>query len=716
MTTRRRLRTLAGLVVLLAALVAVLPTLDDAAAGRTHRAPVLLVGPEVVVGPLADDVDALPGAPFDAAPADDRAEAERALAAGEVVAVVLVRLRSTEDTLLLPRLRTTELDRALVREVRAAEERRGRTVAVERAGPVRDAPAYAALGLLTAAAAFGLVLVVSLVWGPFARTLPRGLLRLVAVGALAAAAAVLAPLLPGVPGGAAVEVAAALALGVLAAGLLTLALEALLGLAGLLLAAAALLVVPAPLLVADDPLLLPGPWAEVVRWTTAGATGDGVRAGAGVGVADAGPALWFLGAVAATGLLVLALTRFDGVRHSPAAPPAAGGPADDVPTTARWRLQLVAVLATLAAGAVLTLTLLPGADDAAAYPSLASATTCEPTGPVRTVADLNRITELRGSPQFRGGDVGAQAELQDGRSVWLFGDTLRGTGGEQRFVRNSMLVVEPGCLQVVVPAGGGAVIPDRDREVGYWPMSVVATPRPGYDLVTVTAQRVRSTDRDDAFGFENLGPAVALFVVPAGGTPQLVDRVDVGPDSPDPTRPMWGAATALGDGWLHLYGTARPDTAAPTGFSLRVARVRPVDVLEPDRWRYWDGTAWVADPAAAAELVPAEGGTSQTLTVFERDGTWHAFSKRGEFLGSDLVFWTAPGPTGPFTAQPPVAALPSDSTTGALRYMPLAHPDLIPRPGSVVVSYSRNRTDVGQVLDDPLLYRPRFLRVPLPGS
>lgn len=700
---------------LVAALLAVLPTLDDAAAGRTHRAPLLLVGPAVVLAPLAADVDALPGTPFEADHAGDRAEAERALAAGDVVGVVLVDLRHTEDTLLLPALRTPELDRALVREVRAAEERRGRTITVERAGPPRDAPSYAALGLASAAGGFLLVLVVSLVWGPFARNLPRGLLRLAALATLAAAAAALAPVLPGVPDGTAAEVAPVLALGVVAAGLTTLALEALLGLSGLLISAAVLLVLPAPLLVADDPLLLPGPWAELVGWTTAGAAAEAIRAAAGAG--GAGRPLWFLVAVAVTALLVLALTRFDGVRHSPAAPDDA-----DVPTSGRWRLQLVGIIAALVVGATLTLTLLPGSDDAAAYPSLASATTCEPTGPVRTVDDLNRVTELRGSPQFQGGDVGAQAELQDGRSVWLFGDTLRAGagaagdsgGGEQRFVRNSMLVIEPGCLQVVVPDGGGPVVPDRDREVGYWPMSVVADPRPGYDLVTVTAQRVRSTDRDDAFGFENLGPAVALFVVPRGGTPQLVDRVDVGPDSADTTRPMWGAATALHDGWLHLYGTARPDDGGPTGFSLRVARVRPDDVLEPRRWRYWDGSAWVRDAAAAAELVPAAGGTSQTLSVFERGGTWYAFSKREEFLGSDLVFWTAPAPTGPFTAQPPVADLPSDATTGELRYMPLAHPDLLPRPGSVVVSYSRNRTDVGQVLDDPLLYRPRFLRVPLP--
>lgn len=81
----------------------------------------------------------------------------------------------------------------------------------------------------------------------------------------------------------------------------------------------------------------------------------------------------------------------------------------------------------------------------------------------------------------------------------MFGDTLRdekfsGAG----FVRNSMLLVEPDCLQVVLPESGGAIIPDREEGVGYWPMSVTTLDKPGYALVVVAAQRVRTTDSDDA--------------------------------------------------------------------------------------------------------------------------------------------------------------------------------------------------------------------------
>jgi hypothetical protein len=275
-----------------------------------------------------------------------------------------------------------------------------------------------------------------------------------------------------------------------------------------------------------------------------------------------------------------------------------------------------------------------------------------------------------------------------------------------------MLVFGPGCAQVVLPAGRGALVPDRSDGVGYWPMSVARVERPGYDLVGVGLQRVHTVGTG-AFDFEALGPAVAVFLVPRGGVPQLLGVRDFGPDTADTTRPMWGAASLVQGEWVYLYGTARPAHGAD-GFSLRVARVRVDDLLEPDRWRYWDGSRWRRDPATARELLPPADTVSQTLSVFGRDGRYYAVSKRGEFLGSDLTVWTASSPTGPFGGATVVAHIPSEATSGTLRYMPLAHPDLLPEPGTVVVGYSENNVDPGRVVDDPRRYRPRFLRVPLP--
>jgi len=361
--------------------------------------------------------------------------------------------------------------------------------------------------------------------------------------------------------------------------------------------------------------------------------------------------------------------------------------------------------------------LVPGGSAPLSAPAVAGAsqTRCLPTGRIDTVADLNRFVDtVRGGADFAGGDVGASTRLQDGRDLYVFGDTLRtAANGTTQFVRNSMLVFAPGCAQVVLPAGRGALVPDRSDGVGYWPMSVARVERPGYDLVGVGLQRVHRLG-SGAFDFEALGPAAAVFLVPRGGVPQLLGVRDLGPDSPDTTRPMWGAAALVEGEWVYLYGTARPQQATTDGFSLRVARVRVDDLLHIDRWRYWDGAHWRRDAATAKPLMPPGDGVSQTLSVFGRDGRWYAVSKRGEFVGSDLTVWTAASPTGPFGGATVVAHIPSEAATGTLRYMPLAHPDLLPRPGTVVVGYSENNTDLTRVIDDPRRYRPRFLRVPLP--
>jgi hypothetical protein len=359
----------------------------------------------------------------------------------------------------------------------------------------------------------------------------------------------------------------------------------------------------------------------------------------------------------------------------------------------------------------------PGTGDQALEPApLAAETRCMPIDPITSVADLNQLaTKVRGGSEFQGADVGADVTLQDGRRLWVFGDTLRSPDFDgQRFVRNSMLVFRDRCADVVLPADRGALIPDRPDGVGYWPMSIAKVTRKGYDLVGVAAQRVHgATAPDGTAAFENLGPAIALFVVVRGGTPQLLHVKDIGPDHGGTKRTTWGAAATVAGGWVYLYGTTNPNKDLVFGFSLKVARVRPDDILTPSKWRYWDGSSWQRNASRAATLIPAAGGVSQTLSVFEQDGRWYAVSKRDEFLGTDLVIWSSPSPTGPFVAGPSVARIPSERS-GILRYMPLAHPDLLPEKGSVVVSYSQNNTDLGKINANPFLYRPHFLRVDLP--
>jgi hypothetical protein len=382
------------------------------------------------------------------------------------------------------------------------------------------------------------------------------------------------------------------------------------------------------------------------------------------------------------------------------------------PTLRRHPGRATALLLAVALLVGALLIWLPGSPDGkrSASPSLAS-TRCLPFDEPHSVADLNRIVAgYRTTEEFQGGDVGADVRLQDGRLLYVFGDTLRGPSyGAGRFVRNSMLVFGPHCAGIVSRADHGALIPDRADGVGYWPMSIAKVTRGSYDLVGVMAQRVRTTGPQQ---FENLGSSLAVFRVDRGASPQLMRVTDLGPDDAHRTRTTWGAASVVKGDWVYLYGTSNPEKSLVFGWSLSVARTRIDDLARPNRWQYYDGDRWQTDPAKASRLIPAERGVSQTLSVFESGGRWYALSKRDDFVGKDLVVWSAPGPAGPFTPSRPLASIPSRGT--GLQYMPLAHPGVLARPGTVVVSVSHNTTDAALLDQDPYLYRPTFLRVRLP--
>ncbi|WP_028643917.1 DUF4185 domain-containing protein [Nocardioides sp. URHA0020] len=715
----RRWTVLACLVVVAVQAVALATlTLRDQA-GTPHRVPLVISAPAVVAMSLSDDVGAMPGAPFDATWTDDDAEARAAVRDGRAVVAVLVDLRNTQDVVLVNARADRDLNAAVIDSLTAVADARNRTIVVRElarhdsdgaAGRVR------LFVLLTGLLGFGFVLVVSLVRGPVARSARLGVLRVVGLGVTALAGAGLLQLLPAtrLPG----HDLALIGLGALYAftlGCLTLAVEALAGLVGLAAAAAAYFVLSTPLLSGTSHYLLPPPWPTLTPWLPTGAAQDALGS---VAYFDPSEALRPTLVLAGAGLLaILALVLARRLRHRSG--DTAGGSVLAAPAmpVRHWRLWVLGSVLPLAVVLGLVIAFVPSDVVAAPLlPSVATQTSCVDNGARPTnVEELNhQITTMQSSPAFQGGDVGADVQLGDGRFLVVFGDTLRSADFDgPTFARNSMMLWGEECVSVVLPPSHGALIPDRGDGVGYWPMSTAVAHRPGYDLVLVSTQRVKATGAG-SFDFANLGPALAVFVVPEGETPQLIATRSVGPDDADRSRPEWGAAMTVDRDWLYLYGTAHPEKKGVFGFSLQVARVRPDDVLEPGRWRYWDGSRWQRRPGRAATLVPAVGGVSQTLSVFHRGKRWYALSKQDGDLGDQMVFWTAPGPTGPFTPTDPVAALPADPDTGAVTYMPLAHPQIFPDDATMVTSYSNNNIDAQKIKDDPTLYRPTFLRVPLP--
>jgi hypothetical protein len=686
---------------------------DDA---QPHSVPVVIAGPAVVAQSVAQRLNRLPGEPLRATVAGADEDPRANVRGGGVVAALQVDPASSTNTLYVSSVNDPETSRLARTMAARVSTPMGRTFVTREVPPLQHDPlARSSVALASGfwVASGFLVSVLSLLvrWRRGRSSAPG----LQAHALLAVTCGATSLLVAGALASGHGSFGAWWALGFVstyAAAVSTVALDVLFGPIGVALASTLFLFLAGPLMSGRDPRLLPGFWWKVAPWTLQGATRELATSVAWFGSTDLlRPALVLVGVIVISLAVLVASAQ---LRQRPADPDRA---VEKVP----WRLRVLALTLPVAVAVIAATVLAPDGARVVSAQSVpgASETECVATPKISNLKELNEFAgSVRGGPSFQGADVGADVRLQDGRRLWVFGDTLRTTDFQgQRFVRNSMLVLGAGCAQTVLPANHGAIVPDRGDGIGYWPMSIARVQRSGYDLVGVATQRVTSTGAPDgAFAFETLGSSMAVFVVRRSGTPQLVAQQDIGKDDKDPSHPQWGAAAAVDGDWVYLYGTARPQQKGIFGFSLRVARTRIETILDSSRWQYWDGHAWRASASRAHELIPADHGVSQTLSVFSRKGRWYAVSKRDEVLGSDLVVWSAPSPTGPFDSGTVVGELPSDLKTGALRYMPLAHPDLMPDPATVLVSYSRNNTDVKKVENDPFLYRPQFVRVTLPTT
>jgi hypothetical protein len=327
-----------------------------------------------------------------------------------------------------------------------------------------------------------------------------------------------------------------------------------------------------------------------------------------------------------------------------------------------------------------------------------------------TAEQLNRLVTSIDLPGWQAADIGASARLSDGRLVWLFGDTVRSEQLSPRIVANSMLVTSGRCVAQLRLPDDGPVVTDVDSTTVRWPMSVAVGRRGSHDVIVVLTSRIRRGS-NGSFDFTFLGTSAAVFTVGDGEVPQLEKVLDVTPDSTDPQQINWGAAANVHGSWYYVYGTRLTGEQYVFGRELHVARAPVADPGRRSGWQFWNGRRWASDHGSAAVVLPAEGGVSQTLSVDNVGGEFVAISKRDGDVGDFVYKWTAPNPWGPWTAVKELSA-PAGFETGKLKYAPLAHPEIPLADGRLLVSVSRNTTDLTKLLQNPEIGRPYFVEVP----
>ncbi|MFC7485798.1 DUF4185 domain-containing protein [Knoellia sp. CPCC 206453] len=329
-----------------------------------------------------------------------------------------------------------------------------------------------------------------------------------------------------------------------------------------------------------------------------------------------------------------------------------------------------------------------------------------------TVAQLNSVVSEADPTYWQAGDIGASARLKDGRLVWIFGDTLRRSGVGPGMVANSMLITSGLCLSQLMATARGPIIPDVEPGVVRWPMSVTVVEDDGVEKIVIFTGRIRRSSTADPWDFRYLGSDAVTFTVEPGKAPQLDEILALTPDVESPSQVNWGSASMVSGGYIYVYGTELPEGSA-FGRSLRVGRSAVATADDKGTWQFWNGSVWRADPGKATPVIAADGGVSQTLSVDEIDGAFVAVSKKDGDLGSTVATWTAATPIGPWKRS---AALEAPFLTGKdeFAYAPLAHPEVLLADGKLLVSISRNTTDLARLRKNPVIGRPKFADIARP--
>lgn len=310
-------------------------------------------------------------------------------------------------------------------------------------------------------------------------------------------------------------------------------------------------------------------------------------------------------------------------------------------------------------------------------------------------------------PAFRGAharvlglDGAFSLPVGNGRSLWIFGDTLLGA-----WRKNGDRVIQG------MPPNTVALVDDKDWVTGYAharfigkkePMALMGPSRSTYRIWPLDAVRSGSTLYQYYVEIEPFGKGPLDFRV--AGTGVFTGRGI--PSAPLKARtPLWtGEAPSFGasvlrwqEAWYLYAGGARTHLARANG---------PLD--RPGSYRYWaGGDRWVTDPKQAVDLPGSGPEVSVRYNSYLRSFVMIYVPPFGNTIEARF----APAPWGPWSEPMTVATCQPAWDSAAMFYGAKQHAELDVEGGrEIVLSYNTNIPEA--LLEQrPDLYWPRLVRV-----
>jgi hypothetical protein len=325
---------------------------------------------------------------------------------------------------------------------------------------------------------------------------------------------------------------------------------------------------------------------------------------------------------------------------------------------------------------------------------------------------------------WQGADAAYSIPLPDGRSVWIFGDTIYGSerkldGAEPRMVRNSTAVstCKDGNFAidyVIRKSGSGKPLDffqSRNRNTWYWALDGFYHDKSLY--MTLLCLRNKPVTAADPIGFETCGADIArigdLDADPQDWTMEYFPLVA------DGVKAYPSATTVVSGDYAYLFGLYE-NTERP----LLVTRI-PLDGLgNPQKNLQYlakDG-AWKPGFAPAdAKPVMDNGVTELSIRYHPEMKKWVAVMMDPKLTGT-VILRTAPELTGPWAQGQAIYRVPElrkdlagyDSDTFC--YAGKEHPEF--EKGDLLFTYVCNTMMVPKLVEKLDIYYPQVLRVAMP--
>ena len=340
-----------------------------------------------------------------------------------------------------------------------------------------------------------------------------------------------------------------------------------------------------------------------------------------------------------------------------------------------------------------------------------SATDCTPSFPFKD--------------SWWGADAAYSIPTPDGRSIWIFGDTLYGTGrvvegNEPRMVRNSIGVST--CddrsgwkNDYVIRRGDEGQLLDffqaQHKDTWYWPLDGFFYKNNLW--VALLCMRNSPKTSADALGFETCGTDLARISGLENDPQQW--SVKYFPLVPDGVR-AYPSATAVVEG-EYAYIFALLEAGSRPMLLTRI----PLDGLDApaEHLQYLAKSgAWKPGltPADAMHVMQ-RGNTEMTVRYHPGLKKWIAVLNYPKLFSDKIIARTAPQLAGPWSKGKVIYRIPEmqKGWTGydkdTICYAGKEHPEFR-RPGSMLITYACNTMAVRKLVGHLDIYFPKVVRVP----